>query len=148
MFRTMSFKETSAWIMMTICVVAGAAYAAICVGHHVETGEWIIPIAPFAVLTVIMIILSVPAHILAAIVKRDTANDPADERDDFIRYKAGFMSGNLLGLLLLLTLILFVLNTNAFLLFHVVMSCLVISQIVEYGLQIAAYRTMSAMGDA
>ncbi len=148
MLKTISFKELSAWIMMGITLLAGGAYAAICIWYRTTTGEWIVPFVPFVVLTVIMILLSVPTHIIAAIIKRETANDPDDERDDMIRYKAGYMSGNLLALFLLMTLIAFVLNTHAFLLFHVIMACLVFSQIIEYALQIAGYRNMSAIGDA
>lgn len=148
MFRSMSFKELSAWIMMGICVVAGAAYALVCYFHFAATGEWIVPLVPFVVLSLFMVILSIPTHIVAAILKRDTANEGEDERDIAIRHKAGYLSGLCLGFTVIFALVLSVVSTNPFLLFHMIVGCLVISQIVEYGAQITSYRRMSAIGVA
>jgi hypothetical protein len=148
MLKTMSFKELSAWIMMGICLIAGAAYALVCYFHFAATGEWIVPLVPFVLLSIITILLSIPTHIVAAILKRETANEAEDERDIAIRHKAGYMSGLCLGFTVVAALVLTVLNTNPFLLFHMIVACLVISQVVEYGAQIISYRRMSAIGEA
>lgn len=148
MFQTLSFKELSAWVMACACLVSGGVYYLILNSVWQETGEWIVPIVPFIAMTVILIVLSVFGHIIAAIIMRSSANEGSDERDKAIRQKAGYVSGYILGGTVLVVLLASMFNPNGFLIFHAVFGCLLLSQIAEYVLQIIFYRQTNFSGEA
>lgn len=147
MLRTVSYKELSAWIMLGACAVSGGIYALILNAFWSEMGEWIVPVVPFIAMTAILIVLSIFGHLIGALFMRSRVNELSDERDKLIRLRAGNVSGNILGISILTVLLLSMINLNGFFLFHAVFSCVLISQIMEYILQIVFYRRTSFAGE-
>ncbi len=147
MLLTVSYKELSAWIMSGALILAGSLYAFVLNAVWKETGEWVVPLVPFVAMTVVLIFLSIFGHLIGALFTRSRANDVSDERDKAIRQKSGNISGNILGASVLMVLLGSLMNQNAFLLFHAVFACVLMSQIAEYVLQIVFYRQTSFSGD-
>lgn len=145
-FRDVSFKEWSAWIMLTGCVLAGLFYFGLSYFHMQTTGTWITPIVPFIVITVILIAVSIIGHVIVAISNPSAATEPEDERDKLFRLKAGYVSGIILGLGVIMSLLLNAVSPDGNLLFHMVFGSLLFAQITEYALQIMGYRRSYVAG--
>jgi len=68
------------------------------------------------------------------------ASAPADERERPLLDRAGHRSGLLLGTGAVASLLNFLQHGNGNLLFHMMMGSLILSQLAEYGFQIALLR--------
>jgi len=146
-FRDISFKEWSAWIMLGGCLSAGLFYFGLLYSHRQATGTWMVPVVPFIVITIILIAVAMIGHSVAAMFNPSEAMQPADERDSFIRLKASHISGTILGLGVIISLLLNAVTPNGNILFHMIFGNLLFAQIAEYALQVVSYRRAHLAGD-
>lgn len=138
----MPFHEKSAWIMSVSLLLGGAFYCAVVGSLSAELGRLAPPNLPTVVIyTVILTILAVVGHIIAAIAAPKEANGPLDERERRITDRAGHLSSYILGLGVLLALTAYLFSYDGNLLFYGVFASLMLSQLGEYALQIFYYRS-------
>jgi len=138
----MPFQEKSAWIMSVALLLGGAFYVSV-VSEMSSPQEGLAPpvIPVVAIYTVILVVVAVAGHIVAAVAGPKEANAPEDERDSKIRHMAGYFSRYLVGGGAILALGVYLLSYDGNLLFHAVFASLMISQISEYAIQIYLYRS-------
>jgi hypothetical protein len=136
----MSFREKSAWAMAVLTILAGLYYLNLLVAESRGLGAPAPPAGIFVTYVVIVVIGSVAAQVALAISAPKDANAPADERERPVLQRAGNWSGVVLGLGTVTSLILYLQHGNGDLLFHCVLGSLIVSQVAEYGLQIALFR--------
>ena len=138
----MAFRETSAWIMSGALLLCGAFYGLVVVGASMGIGRIAPPFPPVVVLAVILlIIISVVGHTVAAILNPKDANARSDEREKAIANRAGHLSGMTLGFGVVASLCVYLFCYDGFLLFHSVAASLFVAQLTEYATQIVLYRT-------
>lgn len=136
----MSFREKSAWVMGALMLGAALYYANLAIAASREMGWAAPPVAIFIPFTLLVVIASVVAQTIMAIVTPNEANAPADERERPLLDRAGHWSGLVLGAGAVTALIYFMVHQNAQLLFHMMVASLIVSQISEYAFQIALLR--------
>lgn len=90
--------------------------------------------------TVVLVLLAVFGHILAAVTSLRDASTPADERDRQITRRSSSASGVLLSLGVLLALGVYLLTYQGDWLFYGVFASLVVASIAEYLIRIVLYR--------
>ena len=132
----MSFKEKSAWVMSAIMIATGVLYANIVADA---------PQAPVAATLIpyvlAVIVLSIVAQAVLAILLAGEANAPADERERKAIHRAGNYSGMVLALGVVTAAILYLGGGwSVTVLVHTLMGALILSTIAEYGLQIFYFR--------
>lgn len=138
----MPFHEKSAWIMSLALLVCGAFYYQTVASMSAALGHLAPPILPTLVAyTIALIVIAVIGHILIAILSPDDANDAIDERDKKVINRAGHLSGYVLGAGVFVGLGLYLFTYDGNLMFYVVFGSLMLSQLAEYAVQIAMYRT-------
>jgi uncharacterized membrane protein len=137
----MAFKEKSAWVMVIALLITGLGYVYTVSQLSVELGQLAPPLFPLLIgFTVVIVIISIIGHILAALSNPREANAPADERDQRIADKASHWSSYVLAVGVVLGLGLYLVFPSGPVLFYVVFGSLALSTLVEYGLQIYFYR--------
>jgi hypothetical protein len=136
----MSFREKSAWLMGALMLGAGAYYVNMALAVMGETGAAAPPIAIFIPFTLLVVIASVVGQTALALLTPREANAPADEREKPLLDRAGRWSGLVLAAGTVTSLLYFFDHQNGVLLFHTIMCSLIVSQIAEYGIQIALIR--------
>jgi hypothetical protein len=137
----MAFHERSAWIMSFALLLGGIFYFGVVVRISAEIGHLVPPMLPLvAAYTVILVAVAIAGHIVIALMAPKEANAPLDERERQLTVRAGHHSGVVFGAGVLMSLGLYLFSYNGNLLFYCVFGSLMISQIVEYGLQIVLYR--------
>lgn len=137
----MSFQEKSAWVMCFALIVSGAFYAwtVLALANVLQT----VPppnAGGLAMGVIIIVAIAIFGHAVAALGNPADANAPEDERDRLVVWRAGNLSGVLLGALCMLSIVSYAVFENGHLLFHALVAGLVISQIAEYALTIWYYR--------
>jgi hypothetical protein len=137
----MTFQEKSAWVMILALIVSGAFYALSVYGAAAAL-ETIPPPngIGMGVAVVIIIAIAIFGHAVAALGNPTEANSPEDERARVIVWRAGNLSGALLGVFSILLIMAYAVVQSGHLLFHALIASLVISQIAEYVLTIWFYR--------
>lgn len=136
----MSFREKSAWVMGALTLAAGLYYLHIGLAASRELGWAAPPVMLFMPFTVLVIVASIVAQALLAILTPKEANAPADERERPLLDRAGNWSGLVLAAGAVTSLIFFIRHQDGALLFHGVMASLIVSQVAEYGLQVMLLR--------
>lgn len=137
----MSFREKSAWVMAAVTVVAGILYANMAVSSSQHPTEGALPLLGVLIAyTILLVIGSIVAQTTLASMSPKEAGAAADERERPILDRAGNWSGLVLGGGAVTSLLAFLLHRDATLLFHSVMGSLIVSQVAEYGFQIALLR--------
>jgi hypothetical protein len=138
----MAFHEKSAWIMSFALLVGGIFYFGVVARISSEIGRLVPPMLPLvAVYTAILIAVAIAGHIVIAIMAPTEASAPLDERERQLAVRASHRSGLVLGVSVIMSLGFYLISSNGNLLFYCVFGSLMISQLVEYGLQIVLYRT-------
>lgn len=130
----MSFREKSAWVMAIVLIVVGAYYVKLVAVDDVEPAAAAIPFVLIAV------ILSVAAQIMLAVTSPSEAASSADERERIVADKAARFSFYVLVIGVLVGLGQFMIDADGGQLFHLVLTCLILSQIAEYGAQVFLLR--------
>lgn len=137
----MGFQEKSSWVMVLSLSLGAALYLYFVIGASQAAGMLVPPLMPVLVaFTVILVVLAVVGHIVAALSSVRDASAGEDERDRLIARRAASASGALLSLGVLLALGLYLVTYQGDWLFYGVFSSLVIASIAEYALRIALYR--------
>lgn len=136
----MSFREKSAWAMAAVMTLAGLYYLNLFVGAYRQLGSAPPPVGIFVTYAVIVIIGSIAAQVALAASAPRESGAPADERERPLLQRAGHWSGIVLGFGAIGALLHYLQHGNGDLLFHSVLASLIVSQIAEYGFQIAFLR--------
>jgi hypothetical protein len=136
----MSFKEKSAWVMF-VALICGAFFYADALADYLIEDDDINLIGIVVLYVVIIVVVSIIGHIIAALTFVKEAETPADERDKIISTRANSMSSYILGFGAVSGIIFYLLLGDGDMLFHFVLASLTLSSIAEYGLQIYFYRT-------
>ena len=138
----MSFREKSAWIVFTTVLIVFGSYFGV-MGYNVIRGvpgyaHGYFPF--FVVCVVVLVILQIIGHVLAALAGPTDANAPADERDRLVDMKAANIALPVLGASCLLAIgtIQFGIDTPG--LANLVLLALVIGTLTEYGAKIYFFR--------
>jgi len=140
--RNMPFHEKSAWIMSVVLLLGGVFYGVVVTSLSAELGRLAPPNLPTVVVyTVILTVLAVVGHIVAAITAPKEASAPLDERERRITDRAGHLSSYFLGAGVLLALTVYLFSYDGNVLFYGVFASLMLSQLAEYVLQIFFYRS-------
>ena len=137
----MTFAEKSAWIMSFALIVSGLLYSFAMVAAWQAIGHAPPPNIGFPImLTVPIVAIAILGHAFAAIGNPSNANEPEDERARQIVWRAGNLSGALLGLFVMLMIGVFAIWGDGRVIFHALVLSLLISQLAEYLLTIWFYR--------
>lgn len=137
----MTFKEKSAWIMCVALIVAGGFYAWSVLILWQVAGMVPPPnVMGLAAGVIIIIAIAIFGHAVAALGNPMDANALEDERDRLVVWRAGNLSGLVLGALSMCGLFHFAVLGNGNLLFHTMIAALTLSQLAEYALTIWYYR--------
>lgn len=138
----MAFHEKSAWIMSFTLLLGGIFYFGVVARISSEIGQLVPPMLPLvAVYTAILVAVATAGHIVIALMAPKEASASLDERERQLVVRAGHHSGLIFGAGVIMSLGLYLFSHNGNLLFYCVFGSLMISQLVEYGLQIVLYRT-------
>lgn len=138
----MSYREQTAWIMIAALIFGGFLYF----GAVAENSQSILQLAEPGLplitrYTFALVVIAVVGHIVTGILSPKDANAPADERDKRIIDKAGHWSGYVLGFGVVMSLGAYLILHNGNLMFYGVFASLMLSQIIEYAMQLLLYRT-------
>ena len=137
----MTFKEISAWIMSAALIAGGWFYFNAVKNASEAAGELATPeLGPIIVYVAILIVLSIIGHIIGAGIAGKEANAPADERDRMVTARAGNLSGVAFGIGVMTGLGGYLMNGSGDILFYTVVAALMVSQLIEYLMQIWFYR--------
>lgn len=137
----MSFNEKSAWVMFIVLLIPTGLYFSSVYYLSVALGYLIEPSVPKLIMyTIILVVLSIVGQTLIALSSPKDANAGADERDKIIETKAGHWSGYVLGFGAVSGLIHYLAFNQGSMLFYIIFGSLIISQLVEYLMQILLYR--------
>ena len=136
----MSFREKSAWVMAVVTIAAGLYYLNLVVAGSRGLGSTPAPVGIFISYTILIVVASVAAQVVLAILSPREASAPADERERPLLHAAGHWSGRVLGFGAVASLLCFLAYRDGNLLFHMMLGSLILSQVAEYGLQIALFR--------
>ena len=138
----MAFHEKSAWIMSLALLLGGIFYFGVVARISSAVGHLAPPMLPLvAVYTGILVVVAIAGHIVIALIAPKEASASLDERERQLAVRAGHHSGVVFGAGVILSLGLYLFSYNGNLLFYCVFGSLMISQLVEYSLQIVLYRT-------
>jgi hypothetical protein len=138
----MPFQEKSAWIMTVALLVGSAFYFGVVAAMSSRIGQLAPPNLPLvAVYTALLVLVAIAGHVVIAVFTPREANARLDERERKITIQAGHRSGDVFGMAIVLSLGLYLVTYDGNLLFYCVFASLMISQLIEYGLQILLYRT-------
>lgn len=130
----MSFREKSAWVMAAVLITVGAYYVKLVAMDGVSPTAAAIP---FILIT---ILLSIVASIALAIASPKEASSAADERERIVIDKAAHFSSYVLAVGVLVGLAQFMWSGDGNRMFHIVLTCLILSHVAEYGAQIFLLR--------
>ncbi|MEO1322425.1 MAG: hypothetical protein AAFV59_05400 [Pseudomonadota bacterium] len=137
----MTFQEKSAWVMILALVVSGAFYALSIYGAATALGDIPPPNGVgMSIAVVIIVAIAIFGHAVAALGNLSDASAPEDERDRIVVRRAGNLSGALLGVCCILSIIAYAVIQHGNMLFHAIVFGLVLSQVAEYALTIWFYR--------
>lgn len=136
----MAYREKSAWVMAALMGAAGLYYLQMAIEVSGAMDGTAPPMPVLIAYVVLVVIGSVVAQVTLALSSPKEANAPADERERPILDRAGNVSGYVLAFGAVGSLLHFLSHEDGYLLFHMIMGSLILSQIVEYGLQILFLR--------
>lgn len=131
----MSFKEKSAWIMGAIMLVTGVWYV-----QMVAAAPQAPVIGPIIPYVLAVIVLSIIAQTVLAILSPREAGARADERERIVMDRAGNWSGIVLGLGVISAIIMYIGGWSATLLVHAIVGALIVAHLAEYLFQVFLFR--------
>lgn len=131
----MSFKEKSAWIMGAIMLITGVWYV-----QMVAAAPQAPVIGPIIPYVLAVIVLSIIAQTVLAILSPREAGTRADERERIVMDRAGNWSGIVLGLGVISAIIMYIGGWSATLLVHAIVGALIVAQLAEYLFQVFLFR--------
>jgi len=138
----MSFREKSAWIMSIALLLGGMVYFSTVVSMWFESRQVASPAIPLLVTYVLVIcVLAVLGHIIAASFTPKDAHAAVDERERQIFNRAGHTASFVSGAGVAMSLGVYLFSQSGDLLFHTVFASLMLGQLADYFLQIRFYRT-------
>lgn len=137
----MSYREKSAWALLILLTFAAGFYAWEVGGAWIVGGEVPRPSFKLAAVYIAIVVIGViiSEGSLAAINEAEY-DLPADERERAVINKAGNWSGYILGFGVIAGVIHYYQHDDGRLMFHIIVGSFMISQIVEYALQIWFFR--------
>jgi len=136
----MSFREKSTWVLLAVTIIVYGWYFATTLGGALGSGTP--PVVDNVRLfgaVVVMVILSVVAHIVIAILPPKEA-DAADERDRLIELRGDQRGGFVMTVALFSTLGLALAGASVFWIAHGALAGLVISELVKAVTKLIDYR--------
>ncbi len=136
----MSFREKSTWVLLAVTVIVYGWYFTTTLGTALTRG--VPPVADNVRLfgaVVVMVLLSVVAHIVIAILSPKEA-DTADERDRLIELRGDQRAGYVMGVALFSTLGLALAGASVFWIAHAALAGLVLSELVKAVTKLIDYR--------
>lgn len=136
----MSFREKSAWVMAAVTIAAGLYYLNLLLAGSDGHGATPAPVGIFVSYTIAVVVASVAAQVVLAVLSPREASAPADERERPLLRAAGSWAGVVLGFGAVTSLLTFLVLRDGNLLFHMVLGSLIVSQVAEYAFQIALFR--------
>ena len=133
-----SFEEKSAWIQFIALLLVLGGYFVIA-GQMLAVGIRALPpfVPVFAIAVVLLVVVLVVGHIAAAIVTRQ---QPRDERDRWIQWRAESQSSWLLGVGVLGAIHALVFGVEAVWVAHLLLAALLLSELLGLALQLVGYR--------
>ena len=131
----MSFREKSAWAMALVMLVTGAVYVTLAAANPGAPAIGVV-----MPLVLLVVILSIVVQTLLALSFPREASAPADERERRITDKAGHFASYVLATGVVVGLGQFMVTQDGGKMFHIVLTCLILSHIAEYGAQILFFR--------
>ena len=135
----MSFREQSAWVMALLMIATGLYY-----GWSVAAASRAIGATAPAIVVIgyvfWLVVGSIVIQVALALSSPKEATAPADERERSVEQRAGNWSGFVLAAGAVLALGHFLVSGDGNMLFHLVMTSLIVSQIADYSLQILLLR--------
>jgi hypothetical protein len=138
----MGFREMSAWVMAALLIGLGVFYANAVIGTTQALDAVPAPSIPLLVVTTVLLVAgAIVGHVVAAALSPNDANAPEDERDRLVLWRAGNLSGLVLGAGVFGGLWHFMFRGDGNLLFHILIGSLIVAQISEYIFQIIYYRS-------
>jgi len=136
----MSFREKSTWVLLAVTIIVYGWYFATTLGGALGSGTP--PVVDNVRLfgaVVVMVILSVVAHIVIAILPPKEA-DAADERDRLIELRGDQRGGSVMTVALFSTLGLALAGASVFWIAHAALAGLVVSELVKAVTKLIDYR--------
>jgi len=144
----MAFREKTAWIMSIALLLGGLFYWGAVLAASQELGASMPPLIPIIVIYVgILVLIAIIGHIGAVLTSLNTANAPMDEREAQIVVRATSLSDYIMGVGILISLGLYLLNYDGNQLFHLVIGTLMLAQFAQYAVQIMLFRRQSAIAE-
>lgn len=138
----MAFQEKSAWVMAVALLLGALMYFGVVVRASSSVGALATPAVPLiALYTIVLIVIAIIGHAVAAAMAPKEANARPDERDRTIAAYASHRSGYVFGAGVILSLGLYLLSGDGDLLFYCVFASLMLGTLAEYVIQIFLYRT-------
>ncbi|WP_421792672.1 hypothetical protein [Hyphobacterium sp.] len=136
----MSFREKSTWVLLAVTVIVYGLYFANTIGGALANGvpEVADNVRLFGAV-VLMVILSIIAHIVIAILSPKDA-DTADERDRLIELRGDQYGGFVMAVALFSTLGLALAGASVFWIAHAALAGLVVSELVKSVSKLIDYR--------
>ena len=135
----MSFREKSAWVMSALMAVTGLYYFSSVRSASQALGTTA-PAAVAIVFVMLVVIGSIIAQVVLALISPREASATADERERLVAQRAGHWSGLVLASCAVTALGHFLVRGHGYMLFHLITGSLIVSQIAEYAFQIALLR--------
>ena len=137
----MSYREKSAWALLMLLISAGGFYAWEVGGAWLVSGIAPKPSVKLAIVYIGIVILGVIVSESSLAASHEDEYDlPADERERAAINKAGNWSGYVFAFGVIAGIIHYYQHDDGRLLFHFAVGSLMVSQIVEYALQIWFFR--------
>lgn len=136
----MSFREKSTWVLLAVTVIVYGLYFSTTIRRALVNG--VPDVADNVRLfgaVVLMVILSVVAHIVIAILSPKEA-DTADERDRLIELRGDQRAGYVMAVALFSTLGLALAGASVFWIAHAALAGLVVSELVKAVTKLIDYR--------
>lgn len=136
----MSFREISAWVMAAVMIATGIYYLSAYIPASAALGGVPPPFSAFMPYAVFAVTASIVVQVVLAVVEPKDAERTPDERERPLLWRAGHWAGLVQGGLCIGALQYVVHNNNLAILFHLIVGSLILSQILEYALQILFLR--------
>lgn len=130
-------------MMGALMCVTGAYYLTAYLAAVQAHGGAPPPLGVFVPYAVFVVVASIVVQIVLASVAPKAADQPPDERERPLLWRAGHWAGLVQGGLCIAAVLYVASSGDTAILFHLIVGGLIISQIVEYGLQIAFLRFSS-----
>ena len=136
----MSFREISAWVMGALMCGMGAHYLETYLAAARALDGAPPPLELFTPYAVCVVVASIVIQVVLASFAPKDADRPPDERERPLLWRAGHWAGLVQGGFCVAAVLYVGHSGDTAILFHLIVGGLIVSQIVEYGLQIAFLR--------